>query len=60
MLRIFIALKDPSSSARFTSANLGSEGKHAWKFAVENRFKIQNTKKKSQNSPEQDGVFVTL
>jgi hypothetical protein len=29
VLRIFVTLKNPSSSARFEPANLGSRGKHA-------------------------------
>jgi hypothetical protein len=35
VLRIFIALKNPSSSAGFEAANLGSSGKHANHYTTE-------------------------
>jgi hypothetical protein len=35
MLRIFIALKKPSSSAGFEPTNVGSNGKHAIHYSTE-------------------------
>jgi hypothetical protein len=38
VLRIFIALKNPSSSAGFEPANLGSNGMHANNYTTEDDF----------------------
>jgi hypothetical protein len=38
VLRIFIALKNPSLSAGFENANLGSNGKHANHYTTEDDY----------------------
>jgi hypothetical protein len=42
VLRIFIALKNPSSLAGFEPANLGSKGKHANYYTTEEKKKHNN------------------
>jgi hypothetical protein len=46
VLRIFIALKNTSSSAAFVPANLGSNGKHDYHYTTENDELILSAKLK--------------
>jgi hypothetical protein len=40
MLRIFMALENPPSSAGFEPANLGSNGKHDNRYTTENDMQV--------------------